>query len=85
MTLTASLGAIGSWSMYLNGGGLETVSTGAEGDATCQNNGAMSYFFTTIVHYPFCVLKHFLSPQFEEVIRIRIEFEAILSVITITV
>lgn len=43
------------------------------------------HLLATVVHHPFGILQHLLSPQFEEVVRVGVEFQAILTVVSIAV
>lgn len=45
----------------------------------------MSYLFATIVHDAFGIFQHLLSPQLKEVIGIRVEFQTIFAIVSITI
>uniref|UniRef100_A0A8D8T7W9 Uncharacterized protein n=1 Tax=Cacopsylla melanoneura TaxID=428564 RepID=A0A8D8T7W9_9HEMI len=43
------------------------------------------WLFPSVVHHPLCILEHFLSPEVEEVVWIRVELQTELAILSILV
>ena len=52
-----------------------------EREIACDLN--TTYLLSAIMHHPFGILEHLLSPELEEVVRVRVEFQPVFAILSV--